>query len=81
MLEQPDGSLEAVLGEVFHSVDVDQDVAGNALNPGGGVQVVSGFYQGRTALGFEDLNITSGRADGDYNDLVISVRSAVAEFG
>ncbi|WP_265338963.1 glycerophosphodiester phosphodiesterase family protein, partial [Geminicoccus flavidas] len=81
MLEQPDGSLEAVLGEVFHSVDVSPDAAGNELNPGGGVQVVSGFYQGRTALGFEDLNVASARADGDYNDLVVSVRSVAAELG
>ncbi|WP_222182894.1 glycerophosphodiester phosphodiesterase family protein [Geminicoccus harenae] len=81
MLEQPDGSLEAVLGEVFHSVDADPDAPGNALNPGGGTQVVSGFYQGRTALGFEDLNVASGRADGDYNDLVVSVRSVAVEPG
>jgi Bacterial Ig domain/RTX calcium-binding nonapeptide repeat (4 copies) len=65
----PDGSLEPVEGNLFHTATASGDPLANRLNDGGGGQVLSGLQDDAAGLTitFEDLLLGSG--DNDFNDL------------
>jgi Ca2+-binding RTX toxin-like protein len=65
-----------IQGAIFHTADPNPgDGLANPLNPGGDTQTVSGLEAGVGGLTvtFEDLRLSSGPSDGDFNDTVIQV--------
>ena len=71
-----DGSETIVLGDIMHMTDGDTaDGLANALNPGGGTQVVSGILDGETVIGIEDK--ATGSTDADYNDVILAIDTSL----
>ena len=70
------GDVFEIEGTIFHSADPNpNDGLANPLNPGGDIQAVSGLEAdvGGLTAGFEDLALSSGPSDGDFNDTTILV--------
>ncbi|MBR0658057.1 FG-GAP repeat domain-containing protein [Neoroseomonas oryzicola] len=70
----------AILGDIFHSLDVDPLDVFNPLNTGGRVQMLSRLdADGSLVIGIEDLRLANG--DADFNDLVLRVAVTEPLFG
>jgi Ca2+-binding RTX toxin-like protein len=70
------GDVFEIEGTIFHSADPNPDDGlANPLNPGGEIQTVSGLENdvGGLTVTIEDLALSSGPSDGDFNDTTILV--------
>ena len=70
------GDVFEIEGTIFHSADPNPDDGlANPLNPGGEIQTVSGLENdvGGLTVTIEDLALSSGPSDGDFNNTTILV--------